>query len=60
MWSVEWKERHGVAMGSYFPPIVSIDYMENFEKLAFDSARYKPPLWLQCIDDTVVVWLRVS
>jgi hypothetical protein len=30
--------------------------MEHFEKLALDSAQHKPPLWLQYVDDTFVVW----
>jgi hypothetical protein len=30
--------------------------MEHFEKLALNSAQYKPPLWLRCIDDKFVVW----
>jgi hypothetical protein len=32
--------------------------MENFEKLALDSAQHKPSLWLRYVDDTFVVWPR--
>jgi hypothetical protein len=30
--------------------------MEQFGKPALDLAQYTPLLWLQCVDDTFVVW----
>jgi hypothetical protein len=30
--------------------------MEHFEKLVLDSAQHKPSLWLQYVEDTLVVW----
>jgi hypothetical protein len=30
--------------------------MENFEKMALDSAQHKPWLWLRYVDDIFVVW----
>jgi hypothetical protein len=41
-----------MAMGNSLSPI----FMEHFEKLALDSALYKPALWLRYVDDTFVVW----
>jgi hypothetical protein len=40
------------------PPIVSniYEYLENFEKFAFDSAQYKPSLWLRYFYGRFVVW----
>jgi hypothetical protein len=34
-----------MAMGSSLPPIISTIFMEDFEKLALDSAQYKPSPW---------------
>jgi hypothetical protein len=48
------QQKHGMAMGSSLP-IVSNIFMEHFEKLALDSAQYKPSLWLRYVDDTFVV-----
>jgi hypothetical protein len=50
------QQRDGTAMGSSLSPIVSNIFMENFEKLALDTARYKPSLWLRYVDDAFVVW----
>jgi hypothetical protein len=45
-----------MAMGNSLSPIVSNIFMEHFEKLALDSAPYKPSLWLRFVDDIFVVW----
>jgi hypothetical protein len=45
-----------MAMGNSLSPIVSNIFMEHFEKLAIDSAPYKPSLWLRYVGDTFVVW----
>jgi hypothetical protein len=50
------KQKEGTAMGSSVSPIVSNIFMEQFEKLALDSAQYRPPLWLRYVDVTFVVW----
>jgi hypothetical protein len=47
-----------MTMGSSLTPIVSSIFKEHSEKLALDSAQYKPSLWLQYVDDTFVVWLQ--
>jgi hypothetical protein len=47
------QQKDGMAMGSSLSPIVSNIFMENFEKLALDSAQYKPSRWLRYVDDTV-------
>jgi hypothetical protein len=49
-------QKDGMVMGSSLSPIVSNIFMENFEKLALDSAQYKPSLWLRYVDDAFVVW----
>jgi hypothetical protein len=41
--------------GSDLSPMVSNIFMEHFEKLALDSAQYKPSLWFRYVDDTFVV-----
>jgi hypothetical protein len=47
-----------MAMGSSLSPIVNSIFMEHLEKLALDTAQYKPSLWLRYVDDIVVfvVW----
>jgi hypothetical protein len=30
--------------------------LQNTTNLSLDTAQYKPPLWLQCVGDTFVVW----
>jgi hypothetical protein len=50
------QQKDGMAMGNSFSPIVSDIFMKHFEKLALDSAPYKPSLWLWYVDDTFVVW----
>jgi hypothetical protein len=52
------QRKDGMAMGSSLSPIVSIIFMEHFEKLALDSAQRKPSLWLWYVHDTFVVWLH--
>jgi hypothetical protein len=44
-----------MAIRSSLSPIVSGIYVENFEKLALDSAQCKPSLWLRYGDETFVV-----
>jgi hypothetical protein len=44
--------------GKLFSPIVSNIFLEHFEKLALDSAQYKPSLELQYVDGTFVIWLH--
>jgi hypothetical protein len=36
------QQRDGIAVGGSLLPIVSSIFMEYFEKLAFDTAQYKP------------------
>jgi hypothetical protein len=50
------QQKDDMAMGNSVSPIVSNIFMENSEKLALDSAQYKPSLCLQYVDDTFVVW----
>jgi hypothetical protein len=40
------QQREGMAVVGFLLPIVSSIFMEYFEKLALDSAQYKPLLWL--------------
>jgi hypothetical protein len=49
------QQKDGISTGNSLP-IVSNIYMEHFEKLALDSARHKPSLWLRYLDDTFVAW----
>jgi hypothetical protein len=39
------QQKDDTAMGSSLSLIVSNIFMEHFEKLALDSAQYKPSLW---------------
>ncbi|XP_023722356.1 uncharacterized protein LOC111872551 [Cryptotermes secundus] len=50
------QQKDGMDMGNSLSPIVSNIFMKHFEKLALDSAPYKPSLWLRYVDDTFVVW----
>jgi hypothetical protein len=50
------QQKDGITMGSSLSPIVSNIFMEHFEKLALDSAKHKPLLWLRYVDDNFVVW----
>jgi hypothetical protein len=50
------QQKDGIIMGNSFSPIVSNIFMEHFEKLALDSAKHKPSLWLRYVDDNFVVW----
>ncbi len=42
--------------GSPLSPVLADLYMEFFEKMAINSAQYKPTLWLRYMDDTFVLW----
>jgi hypothetical protein len=50
------QQKDGMVMGNSLSPIVSNIFMEHFEKLALDSAPYKPSLWRRYVDDTFAVW----
>jgi hypothetical protein len=50
------QQKDGMAMGNSLSHIVINIFMEHFEKLALDSAPYKPSLWLRYVDDNFVVW----
>jgi hypothetical protein len=50
------QQKNGMAMGSSLSPVVSNIFMEYYEKLALDTAQYKPSLWLRYVDETFVVW----
>jgi hypothetical protein len=50
------QQKDGMAVGNCPFPIISNIFMEHFEKLALDSAPYKPSLWLRYVDDRFVVW----
>jgi hypothetical protein len=52
------QQKDGIAVGCSLSIIISNIYMENFEKLALDSAQHKPSFWLRYVDDTFVVWLH--
>jgi hypothetical protein len=52
------QQKDGIAMGSSLSPVICNICMEHFEKLALDSAQYKPLLWLLYVDDIFVVWLH--
>lgn len=43
-------------MGSPLSPVVSSHFMEAFEHKALDIAPLKPSIFLQCVDDTFVIW----
>jgi hypothetical protein len=45
-----------MAMENSLSPIVSNIFIEHLEKVALDSAPYKPSLWLWYVDDIFVVW----
>jgi hypothetical protein len=51
------QQKDGMAMGSSLSPIVSNIFMEHFEKLALDSAQYRPSLWLRYVDCGLAPWL---
>jgi hypothetical protein len=50
------QQKDGMTVGSSLSLTVSNIFMEHFDKLALDSAPYKPSLWLLYVDDTFVVW----
>ena len=43
-------------MGNPLSPVIANIYMEHFEALAIESAKFKPATWLCYVDDTFVVW----
>ena len=43
-------------MGNPLSPVVASIYMEHFEELALESAKFKPATWLHYVDDTFVIW----
>jgi hypothetical protein len=49
-------KKEGMAMGISLSPVVSNIFMERFEKVALDTAEYKPAKWLRYVDDPFVVW----
>ncbi len=51
-----YEQTYGAPMGSPLSPVLADLYMEFFEKMAINSAQYKPTLWLRCVDDTFVLW----
>ena len=50
------QQKDGMAMGNSLSPIVCDLYMVHFEKLALDSALFKPSCWFRYVDDTFVIW----
>jgi hypothetical protein len=50
------QQKDGMAMVSSLSPIISSIFMEHFEKRTLDWAQHEPSLWLQCVDDTFVIW----
>jgi hypothetical protein len=50
------QQKDGICIGSSISPIVSNIYMEHYKKLALDSIKHNPSLWLQNVDDTFVDW----
>ncbi|BFZ05482.1 hypothetical protein BsWGS_08521 [Bradybaena similaris] len=43
-------------MGSPLSPILCNIFMAKLEEEAITRASFKPDLWLQCVDDTFVLW----
>ena len=53
-----YEQTQGAAMGSLVSAVVANLYMEFFEELALESARVKPQLWKQYVDDTCCIMKR--
>ena len=43
-------------MESSLSPVLTMVYMEYFEKMASGSTSLKPSMWLRYIDDAVILW----
>ena len=57
MWNGRfYEQKEGAAMGNPLSPVVANIYMEHFETLAIESAKFKPATWLRYVDDTFVIW----
>jgi hypothetical protein len=51
-----YQQKDGMVMGSSLSLVFSNIFMEHFEKLALETAVFKPAIWLRYVDDTFVVW----
>lgn len=50
------EQKDGVVMGSPLSPVMANFFVEFFEHKALQNAPYKPPVFLQYVDDTFLVW----
>jgi hypothetical protein len=46
----------GVAMDSLLSPVITKFYMEDYKKVAFESALLEPRCWFCYVDDTFIIW----
>ena len=51
-----YEQLEDVAMGSPLNPVVANFFMKRFENDTLRSATHKPLVWLQYVDDTIVLW----
>ncbi len=50
------RQKSGTAMGKSYSPVAAEIFMQEFERIALSSARYKPKIWIRYVDDVFLIW----
>jgi hypothetical protein len=51
-----YRQTDGVAVGSPLSPVITIFFMEDFEKKAIEQSAHKTISWFKYVDDTFIIW----